>query len=94
VDVIKVPFCGDVESFRQIVRACPVPIVAAGGPKTSTLKEALAMAAAVVQSGAKGMTIGRNVWGVPYITKAVMAFKAVVHEQRTPDQALSEAGIS
>ena len=88
VDVIKVPYCGDVAAYRQIIAACPVPVVAAGGPKTPTLKDALAMAAAVVQSGAAGMTIGRNVWGVPDITKAVLAFKAVIHDGATADAAL------
>ena len=93
-DVIKVPYCGDVDSYRQIIQACPVPVVAAGGPKASTLKDALAMAHAVVQSGASGMTIGRNVWGVPQITAAVVAFKAVVHDGASPDQALRQAGFS
>jgi class I fructose-bisphosphate aldolase len=94
VDVIKVPYCGDVESFRQIIQACPVPIVAAGGPKAATLKDALSMAADIVRSGARGMTIGRNVWGIGEITKAVLAFKAVVHEQADPQKAMREAGIA
>lgn len=93
-DVIKVPYCGDVESYRQIVQACPVPVVAAGGPKASTLKDALAMAQAVVQSGAAGMTIGRNVWGVPEITKAVLAFKAVIHDRVAPEAALKQTGLA
>ncbi len=40
-------------------------VVAAGGPKADTLPAALAMIAEVVQSGARGATIGRNVWGFP-----------------------------
>jgi class I fructose-bisphosphate aldolase len=93
VDVIKTPYCGDPASFRQIVDSCPVPLVAAGGPKASTLKDALAMAQAVVQSGAAGMTIGRNIWGFPHITKALGAFKAVIHEQLTADEAMRQVGI-
>ena len=53
-DVVKVPYCGDVASHAQIVADCPVPMVAAGGPKTDTLEAALAMMAEVVQSGARG----------------------------------------
>ena len=78
-DVIKVPYCGDVASYTEIVRSCPVPVVAAGGPKAATLKDALRMAEAVIQSGARGMTIGRNVWGTPRIGEAIAAFKAVIH---------------
>jgi class I fructose-bisphosphate aldolase len=41
VDVIKVPYCGNVTSYRQIVENSPVPVVAAGGPRTETLLEGL-----------------------------------------------------
>ena len=77
VDVVKTPYCGDVKAYAQIVADCPVPVVAAGGPKAETLPAALRMLAEVVQSGAKGATIGRNVWGFQQITAAVQAFKAV-----------------
>ena len=81
VDVIKVPYCGDVASYAEIIRSCPVPVVAAGGPKAAPLKDALRMAEAVIKSGARGMTIGRNVWGTPRIGEAIAAFKAVIHDQ-------------
>jgi class I fructose-bisphosphate aldolase len=58
VDVIKTPYCGEVAAYGQIVGDCPVPVVAAGGPKAGTLPEALAMIHEVVQSGARGATIG------------------------------------
>ena len=93
VDVIKVPYCGDVASYAQIVDTCPVPVVAAGGPKTSSLEEALAMATDVVRSGARGMTIGRNIWGCSEITGAVVAFKAVIHDNAGVHEALERAGL-
>lgn len=80
VDVVKTPYCGDVKAFAQIIAECPVPLVAAGGPKADTLASALAMMKEVVQSGAKGATIGRNVWGFDKIAEAVAAFKAVIHQ--------------
>ena len=93
VDVIKVPYCGDVQAYAQIIANCPVPVVAAGGPKQETLGAALEMIAEVVQSGARGATIGRNVWGFAQITKAVLAFKAVIHTGKTPPEALQIAGL-
>jgi class I fructose-bisphosphate aldolase len=93
VDVIKVPYCGDVQAYAQIVADCPVPVVAAGGPKQETLELALAMMAEVVQSGARGATVGRNVWGFAEITKAVRAFKGVIHAGKTPQEALQIAGL-
>lgn len=89
VDVIKVPYCGDVGAYAQIVADCPLPVVAAGGPRAGTLQAALEMMVEVVQSGARGATIGRNVWGFTAITAAVNAFKAVLHEGKTAEQALS-----
>ena len=44
VDVVKTPYCGDVQAYAQIVADCPVPLVAAGGPKADTLQAALEMA--------------------------------------------------
>ena len=89
-DVIKVGFTGDAESYRQIVNSCPVPVVAAGGPKCETLEAALTMAAKVVESGARGATIGRNIWGVENVTEALLAFKAVIHDGQSPREALGD----
>jgi fructose-bisphosphate aldolase, class I len=94
VDVVKVPYCGDVESYKQIVASCPVPVVAAGGPKAKTLGQALAMATEVIRSGARGMTIGRNIWGDPEITKALLAFKAVIHDGAGVEEAQERAGLT
>jgi class I fructose-bisphosphate aldolase len=93
VDVIKVPYCGDVKAYAQIVADTPVPIVAAGGPQTATFEAALKMMSEVVESGAKGATIGRNVWSQTNITGAVKAFKAVIHDGASPQQAIKSAGL-
>jgi fructose-bisphosphate aldolase, class I len=94
VDVVKVPYCGDVAAYAQIVAESPVPVVAAGGPQSSSLGAALAMMADVVRSGARGATIGRNIWGFEQITAAVKAFKAVIHDGSTAEQAMSQCGLA
>jgi fructose-bisphosphate aldolase, class I len=88
-DVVKTPYCGDIAAHRQIVEDCPVPMVAAGGPKTNTLEEALQQMWEVVEAGALGATIGRNVWGFSNITGNVEAFKAVIHDRLTPAEAMA-----
>lgn len=93
-DVIKTPYCGDIIAHSQIVSNCPVPLVAAGGPRVKDLISALAMMSEVVQSGVKGATIGRNVWGFEKITNAVRAFKAVIHDGQTPDEAMVSSGLA
>ena len=94
VDVVKTPYCGDVQAYAAIVADSPVPVVAAGGPQSSSLLSALRMMAEVVRSGARGATIGRNVWGFGQTTAATLAFKAVIHEEKTPEEALRLAGLS
>lgn len=92
-DVVKVPYCGNVQAYAQVVDECPVPVIAAGGPKSETLGAALEMICDVMQTGARGATIGRNVWGFEQVTSAVQAFKAIVHDGKTPAQAAAAAGL-
>lgn len=87
-DVVKAPFCGDVQAHAQIAADCPAPLVVAGGPKAATLSDGLQLAANAVASGTRGAIIGRNVWGNEDITGAMLAFKAVIHDGKTPDEAL------
>lgn len=87
-DIVKVPYCGDLEAHKQIVADCPVPVVAAGGPKTPTMRDSLVMFGDVMKSGALGGTIGRNIWGSDNITGALRAFKAVIHDGASADEAL------
>ncbi len=93
VDVIKTPYCGEVAAYAQIVSDSPVRVVAAGGPKANDLRGALAMMADVVKSGAAGATIGRNIWGFDNVTANVKAFRAVIHEGMSAEDALRKAGL-
>lgn len=93
-DVIKVPFCNDPTAYAQIVAETAVPIVAAGGPLSRTLEEALGMLQAVVRSGARGATVGRNVWNHDRVTAVVRAIKSVIHDGEDPRRAMSAAGLS
>ena len=43
-DIVKTIYTGDRESFRQVVRRCPVPLVLAGGAKVDTDAEILKLA--------------------------------------------------
>ena len=81
-DVVKIPYTGDVASFRDIVSVMPIRVVTAGGPKCDTLEEAAAMMRDVVRSGAAGSTVGRNVWGFPDIAEAIITLKAALEIDR------------
>ena len=78
-DVIKTPWSGDLDAHTQIAASCPVPLVAAGGPQTATLEDALDMMRSLLQAGVRGAVIGRNIWGHGDTTAALRAFRKVIH---------------
>lgn len=92
VDVIKVGYTGEYDSFKETVDSCPVPVVMAGGPKADTLVGALEHTAAALSAGAKGAVVGRNLWGHGDTTAAARAFKAVIHDGVAPAEAVAAAG--
>jgi len=51
----------------------------------------LELMAKVMDSGARGGTIGRNIWGTSDPTRALLAFRAVIHDRMTPAAALKFA---
>ena len=69
----------DCDEFEEIVAACPVPIVVAGGKKLPE-KEALEMAYRVMQKGARGVDMGRNIFQSEHPVAMSAAIKKVVHE--------------
>jgi len=93
VDVVKTPYCGDVAAFADIIADCPLPVIVAGGPKTTDLAEALTTTGEAVRAGARGATIGRNIWGHARVTAALRAFQAVVHDGSSAAEALQLAGL-
>jgi len=77
-DIVKCPYTGDVESFRRVVRGCPVPVVIAGGPKMESDADVLEMAEQAMKAGAAGVSIGRNVFQHASPSAMVKALRAVV----------------
>jgi class I fructose-bisphosphate aldolase len=91
VDVIKVGYPGDFDVFKDIVAACPVPVVIAGGPKTDSLAGALSSTADGLRAGAVGAVVGRNLWGHGDPVIAAAAFRAVIHDGLSAAEALAPA---
>lgn len=61
-DVAKLPYTGDVESFSWVVKnAGKTLVVAQGGTKVEEIK-LIEEIKEIMQAGAVGMAIGRNIW--------------------------------
>jgi putative autoinducer-2 (AI-2) aldolase len=81
---VKTYYCES--GFDQVVAACPVPIVIAGGKKLPE-DEALQFAYQAIQQGAAGVDMGRNVFQSEHPIAMIQAVRAVVHDGRTPQEA-------
>ena len=74
------------EHFDEVVAACPVPIVVAGGKKLPE-DEALTLAYDVIRQGAAGVDMGRNIFQSQHPVAMVQAVRKVVHEGYTDKEA-------
>lgn len=92
-DIVKTIYTGDIESFENVVRSCPVPIVIAGGPKCDTDIELLQMVEDSMEAGAIGVSLGRNAFQHSNPTAMVQALRSIIVEHATASEALRELGI-
>jgi predicted phospho-2-dehydro-3-deoxyheptonate aldolase len=79
-DIVKVPYTGSVETFKQVVNGCPVPVVIAGGPKMGSDDDIFKMVEGALKAGAAGLSIGRNAFQHATPDKIVKALSKMVHE--------------
>lgn len=82
---VKTYYC---DGFEKVVEGCPVPIVIAGGPKLNTEMDVFELTWRAIQEGAVGVDMGRNIWQSNYPVAMIRAIRAIVHENKTPKEAL------
>lgn len=88
-DVVKVSYTGSVESFKEVVAGCSIPVVIAGGPKMDSDREILEMVKGSIDAGGNGVSIGRNVFQHKNPTRMVQAISALVHNDVSVEDALN-----
>jgi fructose-bisphosphate aldolase/2-amino-3,7-dideoxy-D-threo-hept-6-ulosonate synthase len=93
-DIVKTNYTGDVESFKEVVSSCHVPVIIAGGPKMETSKDVLQMVKDSITAGGAGLSIGRNVFQHEDPAKIVKALTAIVHNGASVAEALKLIGES
>ncbi len=87
VDVVKTQYTGTVESFRTVVASCYVPIVVLGGPRSEDEVATLRTVREALDAGARGVAMGRNIWGHRNPRKMTQAVAAIIHHDASVDQA-------
>lgn len=82
-NIVKSYYC---DNFSEVVAACPVPIVVAGGKKLPE-KDALTLAYNAISEGAAGLDMGRNIFQSHYPKAMAQCIGKIVHEGFTDKEA-------
>ncbi|OAQ52063.1 hypothetical protein HTG_13860 [Natrinema mahii] len=87
-DIAKVKYPGSPDAMSHAVDcAGDMKVIMSGGSKTSDY-EFLSQVEAVIDAGAKGLAVGRNVWQREDPTRLLDALEKVIYEEETADAAL------
>lgn len=86
-DIVKCNYTGSIETFKEVVEGCHVPVVIAGGEKMETESQLLTMVEHALKAGASGVSIGRNAFQHRHPDKIVAAIGKIVHDGATARQA-------
>lgn len=88
-DLVKVSYTGSLDSFREVVESCTVPVVIAGGAKMDSDQDILEMVKGSIDAGGAGVSIGRNVFQHDDPAKMVRAMAHIVFQNGTVAEALN-----
>jgi Fe-S-cluster-containing hydrogenase component 2 len=87
-DALKIPYTGDVESFRHLINVSSVPTLVLGGARSDNERDALELYAEAQEAGASGCLMGRNVTKSPDPEAMVKQLAGIAHRDWTVDKAL------
>ncbi|MFX1533393.1 MAG: 2-amino-3,7-dideoxy-D-threo-hept-6-ulosonate synthase [Promethearchaeota archaeon] len=87
-DIVKCNYSGDSESFKQVIEGCSVPVIIAGGPKIDNDQQLLEMVKGSLIAGAKGISIGRNIFQHANPQKIVEALGKIIYEDKSVENVL------
>lgn len=88
-DLVKTNYTGSIDSFKQVVKGCPVPVIIAGGSKGNEL-DCLKKIEESLQAGGSGVAMGRNSFQHKNPAAFVRAVCKVVHEGESAEKAAKE----
>lgn len=91
-DIVKSVYTGDIDSFKSVIKSCPVPVVIAGGPKAKTDKDILEMCWNAMEAGAKGVTFGRNIFQHRNPPSIVKALYEIIINAKKPNEVINLLG--
>jgi predicted phospho-2-dehydro-3-deoxyheptonate aldolase len=93
-DIVKTVYTGDVDSFRKVVRSCPVPVVVAGGARVESDLDLFELAENSMKAGAAGLSFGRNVFQHNKQELISKALASIVHNGASAKDAIKLLGAA
>jgi fructose-bisphosphate aldolase/2-amino-3,7-dideoxy-D-threo-hept-6-ulosonate synthase len=91
-DIVKTYYTGTIESFREVVQGCPVPIVVAGGEGTN-LRNIFQITAESLEAGGQGISFGRNIFQAKSPHLVIKALQLIIHQNYTVDEAITAVNL-
>jgi len=85
-DLVKMPYH---PGFERVVKGCFRPLVVLGGSKTDDPLAFLSSIREAMDAGARGVAVGRNVWGAANIYGMTRALAAIIHKGASAREALA-----
>jgi 2-amino-4,5-dihydroxy-6-oxo-7-(phosphonooxy)heptanoate synthase len=86
-DVVKTDYVGNPEQMAEVVRACPIPLIVAGGARSAETDAVLTYVSDALRGGAVGVAMGRNVFQSDRPGWMASAIARLVHETpQVPDR--------
>lgn len=92
-DIVKTGYSGDGDSFKHVCESTRLPVVIAGGSK-GTDRETIEMVRGAMDAGGAGISMGRSIFQHEDPEAIATAVAAVVHDDRSVDDALETAGLA
>jgi fructose-bisphosphate aldolase/2-amino-3,7-dideoxy-D-threo-hept-6-ulosonate synthase len=92
-DIVKTNWTGSIDTFKEVVKGCPAPIVVAGGT-VKTPMEIFKTAKESIEAGAIGCAYGRNIFQSKDPVRYTKVLSLIVHENYEIDEAIKEAGYN
>jgi len=87
-DALKIPYTGDVDSFRNLIDVSGVPTLVLGGARSDNERDALELYAEAQEAGASGCLMGRNVTKSPDPKALTEQLTGIAHRSWSVDEAL------
>ena len=89
-DFLKMPYR---PGYEEVVQGCEgLPIVVLGGAKTNSQEQFFANIDDAMKCGARGVAIGRNIWGHEHPDRVIRLLKGLIHAGENLETALAHLG--